>query len=190
MKNKIIVVLLIVIFFLVSYIFFGEKIINKITINKNISTSIKKPVELGYSVIINRSPLLTHDLQKGWIYSYEATIKNTSVKPFITNFEFGECNFKDEKNNMYSGILADNNMFEKAILPNESKTFLAKNINIGIIRGLPYSEEGFKKCSYDSKGNYICEFLKNIKITDCMGLISTDGKSFDKNKSVKVVFPE
>lgn len=189
MKNKTVTFLLVIIFLLVSYIFFKEKIQKKITSNQNSSISIIKPIEPGYSVMINKAPALIYDLQKSWIYSYEAIIKNISVKPFITNFEFGECNFKDEKNNKYTGTLIDNNMFEKAIFPNESRTFSAKDINIGIIRGLPYSDKGFKKCSYNNKGDYVCEFLKNIKITDCTGIISTDGKNFNKVNSIKVIFP-
>lgn len=128
-------------------------------------------------------------------FTYKATLKNILVTPFITNFGFFECNFKDGDGNKYSGTIYDNNTFEKAILPNESREFTAKDVNVNISE-LQNTREGLKKCSYNEKGENICKLVDDLKIIDCIGYISTDGKNAGGNDGgnggqfpTKVMFP-
>lgn len=128
-------------------------------------------------------------------FTYKATLKNILVTPFITNFGVFECNFKDGDGNKYSGTIFDNNTFEKAILPNESREFTAKDLNVNI-SGLQNTIEGLRKCSYNEKGENNCRTINDLQIIDCMGYISTDGKNAGGNDGgnggqfpTKVTFP-
>lgn len=126
--------------------------------------------ETPYSVEIKSTP--TYNF---YGFTYKVTLKNILVKPFITNFGFSECNFSDGNGNKYSGMISDGNAFEKAILPNESREFTVKDVNINI-SGLEHISEGLRKCSYNEKGENVCKLINDLKLIDCIGYISTDGK--------------
>jgi len=126
--------------------------------------------ELPYSIEIKSPPTFNF-----YGVTYKATLKNILVKPFITNFGFSECNFSDGNGNNYSGMISDGNAFEKAILPNESREFTAKDVSVNI-SGLEHTTEGLRKCSYNEKGENVCKLINDLKLIDCIGYISTDGK--------------
>jgi len=144
-----------------------------------------------YSVEIDSFPTFN-----SYGFTYKATLKNMHATPFITNFGFYECNFRDSDGNKYSGSMSDNNVFEKAILPNESREFVAKDINVNISE-IGRTTEGFQKCSYNEKGENVCKSINDIQIIDCIGYISTDGKraggahggAVASQFPIKIVFP-
>ena len=146
--------------------------------------------EPSYSIEIKSPPTLN-----SYGFTYTATLKNILVTPFVTNFGLSECNFDDGSENKYSGMLSDNNIFQKAILPNESREFTAKDVTVNI-SGLEHTTEGLRKCSYNERGENVCELINDLKIIDCTGYISTDGKGAGGvyggsggQFPVKVVFP-
>lgn len=141
----------------------------------------------SYSVEIKSPPTLN-----SYGFTYKVTLKNILVTPFVTNFGFSECNFDDGSGNKYSGMLSDNNVFDRAILPNESREFTAKNVTINI-SGLEHTAEGLQKCSYNEKGENVCKLINNLKIIDCMGYVSSNGQgvggSYGGQLPTKVMFP-
>lgn len=148
---------------------------------------LKEQLEPQYSVEIKETPALNY-----LGFTFKATIKNISVKPYITNFGFFECNFVDSKNNVYSGHLPTGTAFNQAVLPNKSQDFVIKDVNVNI-PSLDNTLEGLKKCSYDDKGKNQCNLITNLKIIDCIGYITTDGEqpsrdSLNENP-IKVTFP-
>lgn len=130
----------------------------------------EKELTLQYSIEIKETPTLNY-----LGFSFKGTIKNISVKPYITNFSFFECNFIDDKNNKYSGSLYTETVFNQAILPDKSQDFIIKDANVNI-QELDNTLEGLKKCFYDDKGENQCNLITNLKIIDCIGYITTDGK--------------
>lgn len=151
-------------------------------------TQIALPTqEPPYSVEIKSPPTLN-----SYGFTYKATLKNISVTPFVTNFGFSECNFSDGNGNKYSGILSNNNVFEKAILPDESREFTAKDVTVNI-SGLEHTTEGPRKCSYNEKGDNVCKLINDLKIIDCMGYVSSNGQgvggSYRGQFPIKVKFP-
>jgi len=139
-----------------------------------------------YAIEIKTTPTLNH-----YGFTYKATLKNIDVQPFITNFGFNECNFRDSDGSEYSGSMSDNNVFEKAILPDELREFVAKDVTTNI-SGFDHTLEGLKKCSYNEKGENSCRLMNDLQIIDCVGYISTEGKSvgsYDGQSPIKVIFP-
>jgi len=149
-----------------------------------VSITPNKIQDPSYSIEIK-----THPTLNSYGFTYTATLKNILVTPYITNFGFFECNFSDGNGDKYSGTIYDQNTFEKAIFPKESREFTAKDLNIGI-SGLDNTTEGLQKCSYNEKGEKVCELINNLKIIDCMGYISTNGRSVEHGSGgLKIIFP-
>ncbi|MDD3679524.1 MAG: hypothetical protein PHX72_01540 [Candidatus Shapirobacteria bacterium] len=143
------------------------------TPTQTISTTLNdgdKKQESPYSIEIKSPPTYN-----SYGFTYTATLKNFLVRPYITNFGFFECNFKDENENKYSGMIADQYSFDKAVFPNESKEFTVKDVNVNI-SGLEHTTAGLRKCSYNEKGENVCKPINELRIIDCTGYISTDGK--------------
>lgn len=138
-----------------------------------------------YYVTINSVPILS---TLG--FTFGITIKNISVEPYITNFGFGTCNFSDGGNN-YSGSLNNEFVLDKAVLPNESGDFIANDVNVSI-NGFERTGDGFRKCRYDDKGNRQCNLISKLKIIDCAGYVTTDGKQASYgwgNFPINIEFP-
>jgi len=194
MKNKIIPLKSIsVIVFLLLIISIGtNKLIKPNQANNYLKEAqevkpLKEQLEPQYSVEIKEPPTLNY-----LGFTIQATIKNISVKPYITNFGFYECNFIDGKNNKYSGNhISTETIFNPAILPDKSQDFVIKDATINI-QGLKNTIEGLEKCLYDDKGNNQCNLITNLKIIDCIGYITTDGKQASNawgGNAIKVEFP-
>ena len=135
MKNKIIPLKSIsVIVFLLLIISIGtNKLIKPNQANNYLKEAqevkpLKEQLEPQYSVEIKEPPTLNY-----LGFTIQATIKNISVKPYITNFGFYECNFIDGKNNKYSGNhISTETIFNPAILPDKSQDFVIKDATINI----------------------------------------------------------
>lgn len=104
---------------------------------------------------------------------------------------FTKKNFIDGENNNYAGSIYAETTFNQAVLPDKSQDFLAKDAGI-YIQGMDNTLEGLKKCSYDDKGKNQCSLITNLKIIDCIGYITTDGKQASNawgGNAIKVEFP-
>lgn len=148
-------------------------------------TPTEKPIP-KYSITINDKPTLNN-----YGFTFNATIKNISAKPFITNLGFDKCNFIDGKNNKYPGSLSGDVIFKKAVLPDESQDFIFKDTSANVL-GLGHTVDGLQKCSYDDKGINKCEIVNDLKIVNCVGYITTDGKQASNEwggNPIKVEFP-
>jgi len=125
-----------------------------------------------YSVTISGKPIASaHG------FSFEITLKNVSIKPYITNFAFYECEFKDSENNSYKGSMMDEKVLDKAILPGESATINFNDANTTIKnlerRDDSSADEKWLKCAYNEDGQYSCNSIQGMRITSCIAYIST-----------------
>ncbi|MFH1407512.1 MAG: hypothetical protein ABIG91_00520 [Patescibacteria group bacterium] len=140
-----------------------------------------------YSVVIKSTP--TFD-SYGFV-TFETTIKNIAVMPYITNFGLYDCNFVDSKNNKYSGSFDTGIAFNQAIFPDKSQDFVVKDAGIGV-SGLDNTTEGLKKCFYEDKGYKKCELVDDLTIVDCMGYVTSNGKQASNGwgeNPIKITFP-
>ena len=143
-----------------------------------------------YSVVITKSPVpSSHG------FSFEATVTNKSIDPYITNFAFYECNFTDKNNKNYQGNLMDEKVLDKAILPNESVkiTFNDANTTIRDVKRVDTANGAtWQECSYDDKGQNVCKDIQGMKMTSCKAYISSK-KSQASNgwgdNPLNIVFP-
>ena len=168
----------------------GVKFEGKLEQKNQFQLSPTLPQGPFYSVEIKSSP--TYNLNS-YYFTYKAIIKNTLVTPFITSFGFRECNFSDENENKYSGYLSgDENSFEKAIFPNESREFISNDVYM-YLRDFKKINGGFQKCSYNEKGENVCKLIKVLKVINCTGQISTDGRDagagYEPQFNIEITFP-
>jgi hypothetical protein len=135
------------------------------------STPEKQTIQIEepkYSVEITASDVITspHSV------SYQATLTNTSVEPYITNFALSQCQLEDDGGNTYQGQLTTETIFDPAIMPGESKT-IAVNASVSI-SGYTNSGNGFEKCEYDADGVKRCGSLSKLSVKSCTAYITTD----------------
>lgn len=128
-----------------------------------------------YSVIIKSAPV--HSIHG---FSFEATVENVSVSPYITNFSFYECDFVDNNGKTYKGSLMDEKVMDKAILPGASTTLMFNDANATIKnlerKDYTTADKAWQECVYDEKGQNVCKYIGGIKITDCTAYISSAKK--------------
>lgn len=99
--------------------------------------------------------------------NFPVELKNVSVKPYITNFAFSDCQYLDTKGNSHQIYLQNADVrFDKAVLPGATANFTIKSERIGIV---------LQQCSYDSGGNHVCQTIEFSKITSCKAYVTTDG---------------
>ncbi|OGY41087.1 MAG: hypothetical protein A2Y82_01640 [Candidatus Buchananbacteria bacterium RBG_13_36_9] len=155
-----------------------------------------KPKEVSneslYSVVPTSLPKIRYEY--GIEMSFNVTLKNLDIKPFITNLGTNNCFFTDLNGKKYiaaftSGIPP----LKKPLLPGEevsvainygqlSVSFL-QNGEVGC--SLSANGDGNKqkdiltnavKCVYDGSAKCICEDLGPMKVDSCTFLITTDGR--------------
>jgi len=154
--------------------------------NTNIQPTTQKTIR--YSVKVESSskvmPISPNDVK------YKVKIENISTEPYITNFAFYECEFKDSTNQMYKGKLMTETKFDKAVLIGESQTIsITSQANLD---GYDNTLDGFKKCEYGQNGENKCTIVKDLSVKSCTAYITSNGKQSSNGwgtDTLKVDFP-
>lgn len=152
-------------------------------VKQNIITSSTPSPSPSYSVLItSTSGIYKVDARRE--IDYKAELKNISIKPFIANFAFWECNFVDNANNIYKGkFFNDGVRFDKAIFPGESRSLVVNSTTVELA----------SQCSYQKDGSYSCPvYPDNLRVKDCIAYITSDGKQVSNGwgtNPINVEFP-
>ena len=124
-----------------------------------------------YSVTINNTPTLNNNGD----FVFNASIKNISVKPFVSKLYFNNCTFSNETVGTRKAS-GDEKDLEKALLPGENASFDFHFI------------EMWNHCIYDDKGTQICRDAKDFRLQNCQVTISNSSGN-PINLPISVDFP-
>lgn len=123
-----------------------------------------------YLVTINNTPTLDGNGD----FLFNASVKNISVKPFISKISFTTCTFSNDLGTREAS--GDEKDFEKALLPGEET-----RIDFRFI-------EMWNYCIYDNAGNKVCRDAKDFELKSCRVAVS-NGSGDAKDLPTTVNFP-
>lgn len=141
--------------------------------NQIVKARNKKSTITGqYLVSVANPPVL-----RNGGFSFTTTVKNISVKPFLTKLSLSNCVFTDNNQNTYKKS-GDDKTLDKALL-------------IGKTTNIDFDSVGdmWHECHYDNSGNQVCISAKDTRLTSCQVSIS-NGSGEPINLSQTVNFPQ
>ena len=146
---------------------------NSSTTNPTIKMSNEKSTVTGqYLVSVTNPPVL-----RNGGFSFTTTVKNISVKPFLTKLSLSNCIFIDNNQNIYKKSSGDRTL-DKALLPGKTT-----NIDFDSVGDM------WHECHYDNSGNKVCISAKDTRLTNCQVSIS-NGSGEPINLPQMVNFPQ
>lgn len=141
--------------------------------HSTIGTNNEKPIVTSqYLVSVTNPPVF-----RNGGFSFTTTVKNISVKPFLTKLSLSNCIFTDNNQNTYKRS-GDDRTLDKALLLGETTNIDFNNIG-----------DMWHECHYDNSGNQVCISAKDTKLTSCQVRIS-NGLGEPTNLPQTVNFPQ
>jgi len=123
-----------------------------------------------YTVMIKDIPKLNGDGD----FLFNASVKNVSVKPYISKIYFNNCQFSNDLGTREAS--GEEKDFKNAILPGQKISVSFRFI------------EMWSYCIYNNSGKQICQDAKNFKLKSCRVTVST-GSGDARGIPINVTFP-